>query len=217
MRAPTLGPLPETLSLPASSSWQHTALCVHRLPEGHRTFTSWLKAKMRLSPWMPPNKHTPQAVRDANVSGAITTHSACIGWQEGSTKEGACHACTAPFGRNSRHPHCTLYGPCIVLCFLKPCPVAQAKGHCLNCLSVPEAVLLLLSRNFVRGVFQPRSTDWHKSYYTENLCSRHLKCGQSSEKQLCWQNEHCRKAHFAQAPKVFFFLNKEKGKNSWSN
>lgn len=128
MRAPTLGPLPETLSLPASSSWQHTALCVHRLPEGHRTFTSWLKAKMRLSPWMPPNKHTPQAVRDANVSGAITTHSACIGWQEGSTKEGACHACTAPFGRNSRHPHCTLYGPCIVLCFLKPCPVHRPRG-----------------------------------------------------------------------------------------
>ena len=59
---------------------------VQRSPKGHWTSTLWLKAKTRLSPRMPPNKHTHQSVRDANLSGAITAHSACAGWQEGSVK-----------------------------------------------------------------------------------------------------------------------------------
>lgn len=90
-------------------------------------------------------------------------------------------------------------------------PCAQAVWHRLNCLSLPKAALLLSSRNFVRWVIQPRSTDWHKNYYTENLCSRNLKYGQSSEKQLCCQNEHCGKAQFAQTPKVLFLKIKRRG------
>lgn len=127
MRAPTLGPLPGALSPPGSSSWQHTALYEHRLPQGHPTFTLWSKAKMRLSPWMPPNKHTHQAVRDASVSAAITTRSACAGWQREAQRR-SLPCLLSPLWDNSRHPHCTLYNPCIVLCFLKPCPVHRPSG-----------------------------------------------------------------------------------------
>lgn len=132
---------------------------------------------MRLSPWMPPNKHTHQAVRDASVSGAITTCSACTSWQEGSMKKPAMPA-QPPLGGTLESPLQTLWPMYCALLF-KDLPCAQAEWHHLNYLSVPKAALLLFSRNFVRWEFQSRSAEWHKSYYTEIPCSRHLKCGQS--------------------------------------
>lgn len=131
MRAPTLGPLPGTLSPPASSGWQHTALCVHRLPQGHRTFTLWAKAKMRLSPWMPPNKHTHQAVRDASVSAAITTRAACTGWQEGSAEREPAVPAQPPLGA-------TLDNPTAHLMDHDLCSAFWSLALCTGCVASPK-------------------------------------------------------------------------------
>lgn len=64
---------------------------------------------------MPPNKHTHQAVRDANVSGAITTRSACTGWQEGSTKKEPAMPAQPPLGATLDTP--TAHFMAHALCF----------------------------------------------------------------------------------------------------
>lgn len=174
----------------AGSTWHY----VQRSPEGHWTFTLWLKAKMRLSPQMPPNKHTHQAARDANLSGAVTTRSTCACWQEGNVKK--CPPClrSPPGRRNSGHPHCPLHSPCSAFCSLQPCPAHSSSGATWTASVYPKQRCFFLSvgGDFLRWVFQSRSTDWHKCYYTEKLCSKHLKCGQSSEKGHSCQRELCR-------------------------
>lgn len=94
----------------------------------------------------------------------------------------------------------------------KALPCAQDKWHRLRCHSVPKAALLLFSRNFVGWVLQLKSTDWHESYYTENLCSRHLKCGRSSEKQFCCK--YGQKSSLCTDSKGIIFNNKEKEKKT---